>query len=141
MNDTHYSRIDELTEKQMEAFSKELSRIFKFGVACQMSGARNDTGSDDKGWPHIEFQCDGENLRLPLCDALEALQEVAMNYLATRFSFAILTEIISTEDFSEAVLHICMHDAFVLGFAMHELVEPDFSGVPNILEELSGRNR
>ena len=126
---------EEMNEEEKLAFVVEVFRLYKFGAACIMTSARN-AGESEKGFPYIEVETPNGHISTHLCDALTILYEASTERYMQQL---IRTSALKNEPIIDnieiiRVIHDSMHDAFYLGIAAASLLELDFNGIENTLE-------
>ena len=109
-----------------------------FGSACLAASARN-LGAEPKGWPLVSIGKLGADVQVPMCDILDTIREsakatVTQDVMSRPFGFLLLSSI---QQLEELAIHEAMHDAFCLGIAAVSLLEMDFAGVEEIIDEIN----
>jgi len=121
--------IDELTKEELLEIAAEITRMFTFGSACLVTAARNANQSP-KGWPSV-ITGDTE---ISLCNILDTLVDYNVEDVANNLGY--MAAMADPEELAKVSLHQAMHDAFCLGIAAVTLMEMDFSGLEEVLDEL-----
>lgn len=121
--------LEELTQEELIELSTEITRMFTFGSVSLLVAAKN-SGNSPKGWPTVNV----EDLEVSLCHILDVILDYNAEDAAK--SLGALASMLEPVEVAKLAVHQAMHDAFCLGVASVTLMEMDFSGLEDALDEL-----
>lgn len=126
---------NDLTQLERAKALEEIARMYRFGSACIDASAKN-AGENRTGWPSIEVISEGNVAHVALCDILDVLTETIKSGMFKKLGLGIMFT--PPEEVVEAITHQAMHDAFCMGIAMSSLLELDFTGVEDFMDQSGG---
>lgn len=128
-------RYKDLTDEERKAFTKELSRMYIFGSACLLAAARNIDSENMGEWPPISIDDLNFSIQVSICDALTFMHEVSRESMIREFiSKSSFTSGLTRELVEDFISHESMHNAFCLGVAAVSLMEMNFGGTEEIMQ-------